>query len=190
MHSCFDLVFACFCFVILHQVILTFPRLESNPERVWLWRHVTKSSHTHKHVQHSTQVQAQSASILWAVLHIPLCIASSLYRLLLWVILIAHRSDSWSPEVYYTWLQSQQQRWPKLGLDRFFTLLWQFSRLSLVGPKSRQFWAFLGGRIFPVFGSFWKLFRKETPTTTRNTVLLYHVSYWMVLVSMLSAHSR
>uniref|UniRef100_A0A8D8ARQ4 (northern house mosquito) hypothetical protein n=1 Tax=Culex pipiens TaxID=7175 RepID=A0A8D8ARQ4_CULPI len=47
MHSCFDLVFACFCFVTLHQVILTFPRLESNPERVWLWRHVTKpSAHT------------------------------------------------------------------------------------------------------------------------------------------------
>uniref|UniRef100_A0A8D8AR62 (northern house mosquito) hypothetical protein n=1 Tax=Culex pipiens TaxID=7175 RepID=A0A8D8AR62_CULPI len=33
-------------------------------------RHKTLS--THKHVQHSTQVQAQSASILWAVLHISL----------------------------------------------------------------------------------------------------------------------
>lgn len=33
-------------------------------------RHKTLS--THKHVQHSTQVQAQSASMLWAVLHISL----------------------------------------------------------------------------------------------------------------------
>uniref|UniRef100_A0A8D8IZA4 (northern house mosquito) hypothetical protein n=1 Tax=Culex pipiens TaxID=7175 RepID=A0A8D8IZA4_CULPI len=101
-------------------------------------RHKTLS--THKHVQHSTQVQAQSASILWAVLHISLLHSFfPSHRSLFWVILIAHRSDSWSPEVYYTLLHTVAALDETRFWTAFFTLLCQFSWLSLFGTKSRQF---------------------------------------------------
>lgn len=120
MHSCFDLVFACFCFAFFFTSgysHFSSTGIESGARLALEARH--------KHVQHSTQVQAQSASILWAVLHIPPS-TGYFFR----VILIAHRSDSWSPEVYYTLLHTVA-----LGQTRFraafFTLLCQFSRLPL-----------------------------------------------------------
>lgn len=111
----------------------------------------------HKHVQHSTQVQAQSASILWAVLHIPPS-TGYFFR----VILIAHRSDSWSPEVYYTLLHTVA-----LGQTRFraafFTLLCQFSRQGLfpLWPEITPILSIPRWKNFSCFGCFWRLFRKQ-----------------------------
>uniref|UniRef100_A0A8D8F8Y6 (northern house mosquito) hypothetical protein n=1 Tax=Culex pipiens TaxID=7175 RepID=A0A8D8F8Y6_CULPI len=154
MHSCFDLVFACFCFVTLHQVILTFPRLESNPERVWLWRHVTKpSAHTntfsipHKYKHNLPQYCGQFCIF-------PCSIAPFPHRSLFWVILIAHRSDSWSPEVYYTLLHTVAALDETWFWTAFFTLLCQFSRIFPLWHEITPILSIPRWKNFSCFGCF------------------------------------